>query len=117
MDYVSYGFIRNDTQDPAFVLPAVKSCPLVVRFCPVLLKRETDDDGNFIDEPFIDLPYIVAFAIATQDQVMIYTTKSTIPYAVISSIHYQELTDLAWSNNEKLMISSRDGFITLVKFE
>ena len=90
---------------------------MVVRFCPVLLKRETDDDGNFIDEPFIDLPYIVAFAIATQDQVMIYTTKSTIPYAVISSIHYQELTDLAWSNNEKLMISSRDGFITLVKFE
>jgi len=48
---------------------------------------------------------------------MIYTTKSTIPYAVISSIHYQELTDLAWYNNEKLMISSRDGFITLVKFE
>ncbi len=65
VEYVSYGFIWNDTQDPAFVLPAVKSCPLIVWFCPVLLKRDTDSEGNFIDEPFIDLPYIIAFAIAT----------------------------------------------------
>lgn len=47
----------------------------------------------------------------------IYTTRSTIPYAVIGSIHYAELTDMAWSNDDRLIISSRDGFITLINFE
>ncbi len=48
---------------------------------------------------------------------MIYTTKSLIPYAVVGSIHYQELTDIAWSNSDRLIISSWDGFITLIKFD
>lgn len=48
---------------------------------------------------------------------MIYTTRSEVPYAVIGGIHYSELTDLAWNNEEKLMISSRDGYITIVKFD
>lgn len=35
---------------------------------------------------------------------------------MIGNIHYSDLTDLAWNSNEKLMVSSRDGFITLIKF-
>lgn len=115
-DFVSYGYVRHDTSEPAFILPSVKSCPLVVRFCPVLMKREIVN-GAFVDEPFIDLPYIVAFAIASQEQVMIYTTRSLYPFAVIGNIHYAELTDLTWKNNETLMVSSRDGFITHITFK
>lgn len=48
---------------------------------------------------------------------MIYTTRSEVPYAVIGGIHYSELTDLAWNNEESLMVSSRDGYITIIKFD
>ena len=34
--YVSYGFLRHETNDPAFILPSNKTCPVVVRFCPFL---------------------------------------------------------------------------------
>lgn len=59
VQYVSYGFTRNDTSEPAFILPSGKSCPLIVWFCPVLIEREEDD------EPFINLDHILVFAIAT----------------------------------------------------
>lgn len=108
--YVSYGFIRNNISEPAFVLPSSGSCPLVVRFNPNLFERKDED------EPFIDLPYVIVFAIATQDQIMIYSTKSLHPLAIIGNIHYAELTDLSWSNN-KLIASSRDGFVTMVNFD
>lgn len=108
--YVSYGFIRNNVSEPSFVLPSAGSCPLVVRFHPALFERTE------IDEPFIDLPYILVWAIATQDQIMIYSTRSEVPFAVIDNIHYAELTDLAWSGY-KLMACSRDGFVTLVSFD
>lgn len=57
--YVSYGFLRQDTSEPAFILPSTKACPVAIRFCPILFKREESD------EPFIDLPYVVAWAMAT----------------------------------------------------
>ena len=108
---VAYGFLRNNLNEPAFSLPAIKSSPLCVRFCPLLFKRMP------ADKPFIDLPYILVFAIATQESVMIYTTKSVNPIAIISQIHHAELTDLTWSMDKKLCVSSRDGFVTLVHFE
>lgn len=108
--YVSYGFVRNNLAEPAFVLPSSDSCPLGVRYNPLLFKRTEED------KPFIDLPYIVVFAIATQNELMIYTTRSLFPYAIISAIHYAELTDLTW-NADKLLVSSRDGYVTQVLFE
>jgi len=108
--YVSYGFIRNNISEPAFVLPSAGTCPLVIRFHPGLFERKEKD------EPFVDLPYIMVFAIATQDQIIVYTTRSQEPYAIIGNIHYAELTDLSWSN-DKLLASSRDGFVTLVSFD
>jgi chromatin assembly factor 1 subunit B len=108
--YVSYGFTRNNISEPAFVLPSSSSCPLAVKFHPALFERKEED------EPFIDLPYILVFAIATQDQIMVYSTRSLHPYSVISNIHYAEITDLSWSK-EKLIASSRDGFVTHVVFE
>lgn len=110
MTYCCYGFTRNNLSEPAFILPSEGSCPLGIRFSPLLYKREETDD------PFIDLPYIMVFAIATQNSVVIYTTRSLLPYAVITNIHYSELTDLAWSNN-RLLVSSRDGYITHVIFD
>ena len=108
--YVSYGFTRNNVSEPAFILPSSGSCPLFVRFNPILYERKAED------EPFIDLPYIIVFSVATQDQILIYTTKSLYPYAVIGNIHYAELTDLTWSK-DKLLAWSRDGFVTLISFD
>ena len=91
-----------------------------MKFHPALFKREEKD------KPFIDLPYICVFAIATQDQILLYSTRSLHPFATIGSIHYAELTDLAWTSREhlsdsktgsKLMACSRDGFVTLVDFD
>lgn len=118
--YASYGFIRNNISEPAFILPSPSTTPLVVRFHPALFQRTPEDT------PFIDLPYIIVFAIATMEDILIYSTRSLYPFATISNIHYAELTDLAWTSREhqktgksgsKLMACSRDGFITLVDFE
>lgn len=66
------------------------------------------------------------FAIATQDQILLYSTRSLFPFATIGSIHYAELTDLSWTSREhfkdsqsgsKLMACSRDGFVTLIDFD
>lgn len=40
------------------------------------------------------------------------------PFAVISNIHYARLTDLTWSSDgDALVISSYDGFCTMLTFE
>ena len=48
---------------------------------------------------------------------MIYTTRSLYPHAVISQIHYAELTDLAWNLDKRLCVSSQDGYVTVINFD
>lgn len=48
---------------------------------------------------------------------MIYTSRSTVPVGIVSNIHYAELTDLAWNQENKLCASSRDGFITIIDID
>ena len=110
INYCCYGFTRKNLSEPAFILPSGGTCPIVVKFHPLLFKRAETD------EPFIDLPYIMVFAVATQDQIMIYKTQSLYPYCVISNMHYAELTDLSWTK-DKLLASSRDGYVTTIIFE
>lgn len=38
----------------------------------------------------------MVYAIATQDSVFVYDTQQHNPLAMISSLHYATLTDLAW---------------------
>lgn len=65
----------------------------------------------------LSLEYRMIFAVATTSSVLIYDTQNWYPIALFQSIHYAEITDLSWSyDGSYLLISSKDGFCTLVNF-
>lgn len=99
---------------PVAVLPSPDQYTVAVRFCPVLFKiRATKVEKK----PFILLPYRMIFAVATKSSVYLYDTQQKIPFALISNIHYTRLTDMAWSNDGKILIvSSTDGFCSIITF-
>ncbi len=48
---------------------------------------------------------------ATLDSVVLYNTQSALPLAVLGHLHYDSITDLAWSSDgQYLAISSRDCY-------
>ena len=113
--YAVYGFIKNSINRPSFMLPGMKSHANCIRFCPLLLKlKELNDDDP---KPLIDLPYRMAFAIATIDHVLIYTTQCIYPLAVIKNIHYDSINDLAWVGSKLLAVASSDGFCSFVQVD
>jgi chromatin assembly factor 1 subunit B len=65
----------------------------------------------------IDLPYKLVFAVGTLDSLLIYDTQSICPRYVITNIHYQPLTDLAWKGSSMLAASSSDGYVTFASFD
>ena len=97
------------------MLPGITTHANVIRFCPYLLKLKelTDEDPT----PLINLPYRMVFAVATIDNVLIYTTQSTYPIAVIKNLHYDSINDLSWVFNNILCIASSDGFCSFLQFE
>jgi chromatin assembly factor 1 subunit B len=72
---------------------------------------------NNFNLEMIDLPYKLVFAVGTLDSLFIYDTQSIIPRYVITNIHYQPLTDLAWMGSSMLAASSSDGYITFAHFD
>jgi chromatin assembly factor 1 subunit B len=63
------------------------------------------------------LPYRYVFAIATEDSVFLYDTQSIVPFAFVTGIHYSNLSDLCWSSDGRLLITtSIDGFSTFLIF-
>ena len=47
-------------------------------------------------QPSSRLPYRVVFAVASLDSVYLYDTQQSPPIALLSNIHYTNITDLAW---------------------
>lgn len=69
-----------------------------------------------MENPF-PFPYRIIFAIVTQNSVIFYDTQQLTPFAFLSEIHYARISDVAWSKDGRLlMVSSCDGFCTLVSF-
>lgn len=96
------------------LLPSPDQYTVAVRFCPILYKLHEHDDNT---APVIDLPYRMIFAVATKSSVCLYDTQQPTPIGIISNIHYTRLTDLAWSQDGRILIvSSTDGFCTLITF-
>lgn len=97
---------------PISYYPTGREVALCCRFCPVLYELR-DNNTNFWD-----LPYRLVFAIATSRSILIYDSQQPTPIGYISKIHLARLTDLAWSNDGRLlMVSSYDGYCTLVTFD
>ncbi|KAJ6500371.1 WD40-repeat-containing domain protein [Mycena sanguinolenta] len=64
------------------------------------------------------LPYRMLYAVVTMDTVAIYDTQQAGPACLLTKLHYDEFTDLTWSpDGQCLMLSSRDGYCTLVTFD
>ncbi|OAX39297.1 WD40 repeat-like protein [Rhizopogon vinicolor AM-OR11-026] len=64
------------------------------------------------------LPYRMLYAVVTMDSVAIYDTQQSGPVCMLTKLHYDEFTDASWSpDGQCLILSSRDGYCTLVIFD
>jgi chromatin assembly factor 1 subunit B len=82
------------------------------------------------------LPYRMLFAVATMDTVAIHDTQQAGPICLLTKLHYDEFTDMSWlvfhshcllglssstccrsPDGQCLMLSSRDGYCTIVVFD
>ena len=116
MDFVVWGLSRKDLSHPLFYIPTLDKSSICVKFCPFFFKKETTDESSSTPA-LLDLPYTMIFAIATIDSVFIYGTDSIQPRYVLTNIHFQSITDLAWNGADTLAIASSDGYITFCLFE
>lgn len=99
---------------PVIVLPSPDQYTIAVRCCPLLFQLHAHSEDK---PPIITLPYRMIFAVATKSSVYLYDTQQPMPFGIISNIHYTRLTDLAWSSDGRILIvSSTDGFCTLITF-
>ena len=65
-----------------------------------------------------DLPHRNVFAILTVDGIFIYDSAHAHPLTVAHGLHYANMTDAAWSSDgRKLLVSSRDGYVTMLEFD
>jgi len=108
-------FSRHDFSKPFAFLSGLKEPPCIISMCPVLFKnrnKESSQTSNFL------LDYRYVFAVASSSTIILYDTENPTPFGYVSNIHYSSLTDLAWSSDASfLMVSSRDGFCSIVEFE
>ncbi|BFZ18326.1 hypothetical protein BsWGS_21365 [Bradybaena similaris] len=132
----SFIFARGAFSKPAVYLPSPEKTTTVVRANPQLFELRPSDSSNNQSkvsdrEQEVDnqkpwekhkslfcLPYRVVFAVGTEDSVLIYDTQQTMPISLLKNIHYHQISDLSWSGDGKtLIISSTDGYCTIVTFE
>lgn len=105
-------FKRPSFNKPVHYYTTGKEVALCARFCPVLFKIRD------IESNFWGIPYRIIFVVATSRSILLYDSQQQTPIGYISQIHLARITDLAWSNNGRLlMVSSYDGYSTLVTFD
>lgn len=103
---------RNQFGNPAplFTLAGFDKPVIAIRCCPVLFER------RLVDDPIIDIPYRIVFAVMTMDSIYIFDTEQPGCIWSIGGLHYAALTDISWSaDGRKLMVSSVDGFCSLIE--
>lgn len=104
-------FKRSSFNKPVHYYITGKEVALCARFCPVLFKLRD------IETNFWGIPYRIIFAVATSRSLLLYDSQQPTPIGYISQIHLARITDLAWSDDGRLlMVSSYDGYSTLVTF-
>ena len=110
----AYVFSRGDFRRPVCHFPGHEKVVVVTKFCPVLFKLRG------AEKPTVPLPYRMVVAIATTDSVAIYDTETDHALGVANRVHFSEITDLAWieeGDGLHLIMSSRDGFCSLISFD
>lgn len=111
----AYLYAREKWASPVAHVPGQPKPVVSVKFCPILFERDEDADPP---KPFELLPYKIVYAVATLDSIVLYDTSSSLPIAAFSQIHFDSITDIAWSKDgDYLAISSRDCFCSIIAFE
>jgi chromatin assembly factor 1 subunit B len=90
------------------MLPGIKSHATCIRFCPYLFKLKNNSQG------ILNLPYKIFFAVATIDHLLIYSTESTMPIAIVKNIHLDSINDIAWMGDRLIIVASSDGFCSFI---
>lgn len=98
------------------MLPGIKSHATCIRFSPYLYKlfEKADDDQI---PAMLNLPYRMVFAVSTSDNILLYHTQSIMPIAILKSIHYDSINDMAWMGTSMLMAASSDGYCSFVQLD
>ncbi|XP_034549827.1 chromatin assembly factor 1 subunit B [Notolabrus celidotus] len=116
----TYIFSRKSLKRPIAHLPCPTKATLAVRCCPVYfeLRTKKDEDGSTQALPNVfQLPYRMVFAVASEDSICLYDTQQTLPFGLVSNIHYHTLSDLTWSlDGSFLAVSSTDGYCSFLTF-
>uniref|UniRef100_A0A3Q0SQ41 Chromatin assembly factor 1, subunit B n=1 Tax=Amphilophus citrinellus TaxID=61819 RepID=A0A3Q0SQ41_AMPCI len=111
----TYIFSRKSLKRPIAHLPCPSKATLAVRCCPVYFELRTKKgEGKDIQTR---LPYRMVFAVASEDSILLYDTQQTLPFGLVSNIHYHTLSDLTWSRDGSfLAVSSTDGYCSFLSF-
>ncbi|XP_061579363.1 chromatin assembly factor 1 subunit B [Cololabis saira] len=116
----TYIFSRKSLKRPIAHLPCPSKATLAVRCCPVYfeLRTKKGEDGSVEALPNIfQLPYRMVFAVASEDSILLYDTQQSLPFGLVSNIHYHTLSDLTWSGDGSfLAVSSTDGYCSFLSF-
>ncbi|CAG7822732.1 unnamed protein product [Allacma fusca] len=137
-------FCRNDLSVPCAIIPTGTSYSVACRFNPVYFQRggnsftysddilnpvKKDDrriycSGKLQAQPeenpdvLLTTPYRIVYAVATNNTVMVGSTDRAEPLAVVRNIHFARLTDLAWSPDGRVLVtSSTDGYCSVISFD
>ncbi|TKS67074.1 Chromatin assembly factor 1 subunit B [Collichthys lucidus] len=116
----TYIFSRKSLKRPIAHLPCPSKATLAVRCCPVYfeLRTKKGEDGSIQTLPNVfQLPYRMVFAVASEDSIFLYDTQQTLPFGLVSNVHYHTLSDLTWSRDGSfLAVSSTDGYCSFLSF-
>ncbi|XP_041662430.1 chromatin assembly factor 1 subunit B [Cheilinus undulatus] len=116
----TYIFSRKSLKRPIAHLPCPTKATLAVRCCPVYfeLRTKKGEDGSVQTLPnLFQLPYRMVFAVASEDSIFLYDTQQTLPFGLVSNVHYHTLSDLTWSRDGSfLAVSSTDGYCSFLSF-
>ncbi|XP_015258010.1 PREDICTED: chromatin assembly factor 1 subunit B isoform X1 [Cyprinodon variegatus] len=116
----TYIFSRKSLKRPVAHLPCPTKATLAVRCCPVYfeLRTKKGEDGSPLPLPnLFQLPYRMVFAVASEDSIFLYDTQQSLPFGLVSNIHYHTLSDLTWSSDGSfLAVSSTDGYCSFLSF-
>jgi chromatin assembly factor 1 subunit B len=104
----TYIFSRNNWKKPIGQLPTLATPTVVAKWCPRLYRNRMAKESN-------EKCYHMYLAVANSDSVFIYDTECIKCKAFVGGLHLASITDLAWSNDGKILaISSRDGFCSFI---
>ena len=104
---------NNLHREPVAFIGGFEKAAVAIKFNPKLFKRPEGSEA----EPYVALPYVLVYAVVTQNTVYVFDTLRRSAIYAFGNLHYASLTDAAWScDGHTLMISSVDGFCTAVQF-